>query len=212
MKCLSVLRHPRPLVSWRRAPLRRRLRYAAEADQVTLECSQWGITPQRNNVPVGHNIPTEWKLGEFDMRDRRVGSRPAEEHQVGRPARLADLRQPGRRRRQGLRRHQQRRRLAQALSRRRRPRLPALLRRRTASSSGSTPAKSCRPAASTTGRCKGICCAPLVEGERLWFVTSRGEVRCLDTEGFHDGENDGPFTDEARRSRGRSRRRSGCST
>jgi outer membrane protein assembly factor BamB len=31
----------------------------------------------------------------------------------------------------------------------------------------------------------------------LWFVTSRGEVRCLDTEGFHDGENDGPYTAEA---------------
>jgi outer membrane protein assembly factor BamB len=43
---------------------------------------------------------------------------------------------------------------------------------------------------------QGICCAPLVEGKRLWFVTSRGEVRCLDTEGFHDGENNGPFKDE----------------
>lgn len=43
---------------------------------------------------------------------------------------------------------------------------------------------------------QGICCASLVEGERLWFVTSRGEVRCLDTEGFRDGENDGPFTGE----------------
>ncbi len=31
---------------------------------------------------------------------------------------------------------------------------------------------------------QGICCAPLVEGDRLWFVTSRGEVRCLDTQGF----------------------------
>jgi outer membrane protein assembly factor BamB len=38
---------------------------------------------------------------------------------------------------------------------------------------------------------QGICSAPLVEGDRLWFVTSRGEVRCLDTHGFHDGEDDG---------------------
>lgn len=38
---------------------------------------------------------------------------------------------------------------------------------------------------------QGICCAPLVDGDRLWYVTSRGEVVCLDTEGFHDGENDG---------------------
>lgn len=44
---------------------------------------------------------------------------------------------------------------------------------------------------------QGICCSPLIEGDRLWFVTSRGEVVCLDIEGFHDGENDGPVTDEA---------------
>ena len=44
---------------------------------------------------------------------------------------------------------------------------------------------------------QGICCAPLVEGDRLWFVTSRGEVRCLDTKGFHDDEDDGPVKNEA---------------
>lgn len=38
---------------------------------------------------------------------------------------------------------------------------------------------------------QGICSTPLVEGKRLWFVTSRGEVRCLDTEGFLDGQDDG---------------------
>ncbi|MFN8710972.1 MAG: PQQ-binding-like beta-propeller repeat protein [Planctomyces sp.] len=43
---------------------------------------------------------------------------------------------------------------------------------------------------------QGICAAPYVDGERLWLVTSRGEVVCMDTEGFHDGENDGPFTQE----------------
>lgn len=42
----------------------------------------------------------------------------------------------------------------------------------------------------------GICCSPLVEGDRLWFVTSRGEVKCLDTEGYYDGEDDGPITGE----------------
>ena len=46
---------------------------------------------------------------------------------------------------------------------------------------------------------QGICCAPLVEGDRLWFVTSRGEVRCLDVAGFHDGENDGPVQGETAR-------------
>jgi outer membrane protein assembly factor BamB len=45
----------------------------------------------------------------------------------------------------------------------------------------------------------GICCSPLVEGNRLWFVTSRGEVKCLDTEGYLDGEDDGPVTREPAR-------------
>ena len=40
---------------------------------------------------------------------------------------------------------------------------------------------------------QGICCSPLIEGERLWVVTNRGEVVCLDTEGFRDAQNDGPF-------------------
>lgn len=43
---------------------------------------------------------------------------------------------------------------------------------------------------------QGICSAPLIDGDRLWFVSSRGEVLCLDTEGFLDGENDGPVADE----------------
>ncbi len=43
---------------------------------------------------------------------------------------------------------------------------------------------------------QGVCCSPYVEGERCWYVTNRGEVVCLDTEGFIDGENDGPFVDE----------------
>lgn len=42
---------------------------------------------------------------------------------------------------------------------------------------------------------QGICAAPLVDGDRLWYVSSRGEVVCLDTEGFHDGENDGEKTE-----------------
>lgn len=42
----------------------------------------------------------------------------------------------------------------------------------------------------------GICSTPFVEEDRLWFVSSRAEVVCLDTEGFHDGQNDGPVLDE----------------
>ncbi|MEZ6134571.1 MAG: PQQ-binding-like beta-propeller repeat protein [Pirellulaceae bacterium] len=43
---------------------------------------------------------------------------------------------------------------------------------------------------------QGICSAPLIDGDRLWYVTSRGEVVCLDTDGFTDDENDGPVKDE----------------
>lgn len=43
---------------------------------------------------------------------------------------------------------------------------------------------------------QGVCAAPLVDGDRLWYVSNRGEIICLDTEGFHDGENDGGVKDE----------------
>lgn len=43
---------------------------------------------------------------------------------------------------------------------------------------------------------QGICSSPAVEGDRLYYVSNRCELVCADTEGFHDGENDGPFTGE----------------
>lgn len=46
-------------------------------------------------------------------------------------------------------------------------------------------------------RRKGLVASPLVDGDRLWVVSNRCEVLCLDAEGFHDGQNDGPLTDEA---------------
>jgi outer membrane protein assembly factor BamB len=42
---------------------------------------------------------------------------------------------------------------------------------------------------------QGVCSTPFVEGKRLYYVSNRATVVCLDTEGFKDG-NDGPFTDE----------------
>ena len=38
---------------------------------------------------------------------------------------------------------------------------------------------------------QGVCSAPYADGDRVWYVSNRGEVLCLDVEGFHDGENDG---------------------
>ena len=37
---------------------------------------------------------------------------------------------------------------------------------------------------------------PYVEGNRLYYVTSECQLRSLDTQGFRDGENNGPYRDE----------------
>jgi outer membrane protein assembly factor BamB len=42
----------------------------------------------------------------------------------------------------------------------------------------------------------GLFSSPLIEGNRVYLVTTRCEVICLDTEGMSNG-NDGPFKDEA---------------
>ena len=43
---------------------------------------------------------------------------------------------------------------------------------------------------------QGVCSSPAVAGDRVYYVSNRAEVVCLDTEGFADGENDGPFKEE----------------
>jgi len=42
----------------------------------------------------------------------------------------------------------------------------------------------------------GVCSSPAIEGNRVYVVTNKCEVVCLDIEGFSNG-NDGPFMDEA---------------
>jgi len=43
---------------------------------------------------------------------------------------------------------------------------------------------------------QGVASSPLVEGTHLYYVSNRGVVWCLDINGFHDGKNEGPITDE----------------
>ena len=43
---------------------------------------------------------------------------------------------------------------------------------------------------------QGICSTPCVEDGKLYVATNRCELMCIDIEGFHDGENDGPYKDE----------------
>lgn len=44
---------------------------------------------------------------------------------------------------------------------------------------------------------QGVCSTPAIEGDRLWYVSNRAELIAADADGFRDGKNDGPVTDEA---------------
>lgn len=48
---------------------------------------------------------------------------------------------------------------------------------------------------------QGVASTPVVRDGRLFYVSNRCELVCADTEGFLDGENDGPFVDETYRDR-----------
>ena len=43
---------------------------------------------------------------------------------------------------------------------------------------------------------QGVASSPLVDGERLYYVSNRAVLLCLDIKGFRDNENDGPVKDE----------------
>ena len=43
---------------------------------------------------------------------------------------------------------------------------------------------------------QGVCSSPAIVGNHVYYVSNRAEVIALDSEGFRDGENDGPFQDE----------------
>lgn len=43
---------------------------------------------------------------------------------------------------------------------------------------------------------QGVCSSPLVEGDKLYYVSNRAELLCLDAKGFRDDENDGDIKDE----------------
>ena len=153
---------------------------------------QWGGSSIRNNTPVGKNIPAEWDIGEFDREtgawkpdsaDKVMWASRLGSQSYGNPVVANGQIYVGTNNGAGYL-----------------PRFP------------DTEDLGCLLAFSAadgkflwqhsseklpSGRVhdwplQGICCAPLIEGDRLWFVTSRGEVICLDTLGFYDDEDDGP--------------------
>ena len=146
---------------------------------------QWGGSPHRNNTPQGENIPHEWNL---DTGENVLWASPLGSQTYGNPVVANGKVFVGTNNTHGyLKRYPAKvdlgcliafdektgKFLWQASS----PKLPS-------------------------GRVNdwplmGICSTVFCDDTRLWYNTSRGEVLCLDVEGFHDGENDGPFKAEA---------------
>jgi PQQ-like domain len=146
---------------------------------------QWGGSPHRNNTPAGENIPFKWNL---ETGENVLWSSPLGSQTYGNPVIANGKVFVGSNNTHGyLKRYPSKidlgvllafeektgKFLWQASS----PKLP-------------------------TGRVhdwpqQGICSTVFCDDKRLWYNTSRGEVVCLDVEGFHDGENDGPFKAEA---------------
>ncbi|QDU59017.1 outer membrane protein assembly factor BamB family protein [Aeoliella mucimassa] len=168
----------------------------ALAEDITQDWAQWGGDSMRNNTPVGNNIPTEWEVGDFDPETGEWDSTEAKNikwvarlgsQSYGNPVVAGDKVYVGTNNNGGwLERYPTSVDLGVLLA----------FDRETGEFRWQHSSEKLK-----TGRVhdwpeQGICCAPYVEGNRLWFVTSRGEVRCVDTEGFYDGENDGPYQDE----------------
>ena len=168
----------------------------ANARTVTLEWPQWGGSPQHNNTPVGSNIPTDWNVGDFDYRTGEWD--PSEAKNIKWVARLgsqtygnavvADGRvHVGTNNKGGwIDRYSSKVDLGCLIC----------FDQETGKFLWQHSSEKLPSGRVHDWPLQGICCAPLVEGERLWFVTSRGEVRCLDTHGFYDDENDGPYNQE----------------
>ena len=174
------------------------------AEDLTPDCPQWGGTAKRNNIPDTGKLPSEWNVGRFDF---RTGEWKKDDAQNIRWVAKLGSESYG---------------------------SPVIAGGKVfcASNNGAGYVKrypadvdlGCLLAFDLTngsflwqhsaeklkeGRDidwpdQGICCSPMVEGDRLWIVTNRGEVVCLDTEGFYDGENNGPYKSEVSEDRSES--------
>ncbi len=172
------------------------LTYAEAPGGLTKEWAQWGGDSLRNNVPVGENLPTQWEVGDFDPETGKWDSSAAENikwvNRLGSQsygnAVVADGKVFIGTNNSGgwLERYPSDVDLGCLIA----------FDQETGKFLWQHSSEKLKTGRVHDWPLQGICCAPLVEGKRLWFVTSRGEVRCLDTEGFYDGENNGPYTSE----------------
>ncbi len=157
---------------------------------------QWGGSPRRNNAPHGKNIPVEWDVGRFDRRTLRWLGESAKNIQwvarlgsqsYGTPVISAGQIFCATNNGAGyLRRYPADVDLGCLLC----------FRQSDGGFSWQLSREKLDSGRAVDWPEQGICCAPLVEGERMWLVTNRGEVVCLDTLGFCDDQNDGPFQSE----------------
>ena len=146
---------------------------------------QWGGSPHRNNTPQGENIPHEWNL---DTGENVLWASPLGSQTYGNPVVANGKVFVGTNNTHGYLK-----------------RYPAKVDLGCLIAFDEQTGKFLWQASSTklpTGRVNdwplmGICSTVFCDDTRLWYNTSRGEVLCLDVEGFHDGENDGPFKSEA---------------
>ncbi len=169
---------------------------AADA-QLTPDCPQWGGSPARNNVPNTGKLPTSWNVGQFDPRSGAWKNETAENirwvARLGSESYASPVIAGGK--------------VFCATNNgagylKRYPSdvdLGCLLAFNQADGAflWQYSAEKLEAGRDIDWPDQGICCSPMVEGDRLWIVTNRGEVVCLDTEGFRDGENDGPYKSEA---------------
>lgn len=152
---------------------------------------QWGGTPHRNNTPLTDRLPDSWNVGRFDRRSGVWQRETAENirwvanlgsQTYGNPVVVGDQVFVGTNNASGyLQRYPAEVDLGCLLCF---DRHSGQLRWQHSSEKLASGRVHDWPL-------QGICSTPLVENDRLWFVTSRGEVRCLDTAGFSDGEDDG---------------------
>jgi len=158
--------------------------------------SQWGGTSYRNNTPFGKNIPIEWAVGNFDRKTGKWDRSSAKNirwvvsigsQTYGNPVVAKGQVYVGTNNGSGyLKRYSSNVDLGCMLA--------------FSEKDGKFLWQDSSEKLST-GRVhdwplQGICCAPLVQGERLWYVTSRGEVVCVDTRGYYDDEDDGPIKNQ----------------
>jgi outer membrane protein assembly factor BamB len=159
-----------------------------------LDWGQWGGSSMRNNTPQGKNIPTEWNIGSFDTKTGKWNKQGSQNikwaaalgsQSYGNPVVANGQVYVGSNNGAGYLK-----------------RYPATFDLGVLLCFSEADGKFLWQHSNEklpTGRVhdwplQGICATPLVEGNRLWYVTSRGEVVCLDTQGFYDGQDNGPVT------------------